>query len=114
MTSSALPLTKHNSKGYSKGENKAITPQGTRAATLSLNPNIFNNKVTPIEIDQELKNKSKFKEDGFQGATLEDLLIVINTLEITNKLTILSRLTPLLILEKSVVLKRQAINFNIL
>jgi len=26
MTSSALPLTKHNSKGYSKGENKAITP----------------------------------------------------------------------------------------
>ena len=32
-----------------------FTPQGTRAAILSLGPDIFNNKMAFIEIDWELK-----------------------------------------------------------
>ena len=32
---------------------------------LNLSPNIFNNEVAPIEIDRELKDISKLKEDGF-------------------------------------------------
>ena len=51
MTFSAPPLIKHNFKNYFKGEDRAIIPQGTRAATLSLSLNIFNNKVAPIKID---------------------------------------------------------------
>ena len=51
MTFSALPLTKYNFKSYSKGEDRAIIPQGTKAVILSLSPNIFNNKVVPIKID---------------------------------------------------------------
>jgi hypothetical protein len=65
ITSSAPLLTNHSSKGYSKGEARAITPQGARTAALNLSPNIFNNKVASIEIDWELKDINKLKEDGF-------------------------------------------------
>ena len=65
MTSSAPPLTNYSSKGYSKGKAGAVTPQGARTAALNLSPNIFNNKVAPIEIDQELKDINKLKEDSF-------------------------------------------------
>ena len=61
---SALPLTEHNFKNYFKGEDRAITPQGTKAATLSLSPNIFNNEVAFIEINWELKNKNEIEEDS--------------------------------------------------
>ena len=114
MTSSAPPLTKYSFKSYFKGEDKAITPQGTKAIILNLSPNIFNNKVAPIEIDQELEDKSKLKEDSFQGATPEHLLIFVNAIEIINILVILSCLTPSLILEEGIILKRQVIDLSVL
>ena len=51
MTSSTPPLTKHSFKSYSKDKDRAITLQGIRATTLNLSPNIFNNKIAPIEIN---------------------------------------------------------------
>ena len=68
MTSNAPPLTNYNSKSYSKGEDRAITPPGAKATTLNLSLNIFNNKAIPLEIDWELKNLSIFKKDSFQNA----------------------------------------------
>ena len=59
MTSSAPPLTNYSSKGYSKSKGGAITPQDARTAALNYSPNIFNNKVTPIEVNRELKDISK-------------------------------------------------------
>ena len=89
-------------------------PQNTRTATLNLSPNIFNNKVVPIEINQELKDISKLKEDGFQGAASKHLLAFINTLETTNKPAALSRPTPLLISEEGATLGKQVINSSVL
>jgi len=51
MTFNTPPLTNYSSKGYSKGENRAITPPGTRATTLKFSPDIFNNKAVPLEIN---------------------------------------------------------------
>jgi len=47
----APPLTNYNSKGYFEGKDKAITPLGARATTLNLGPDIFNNKMVPLEIN---------------------------------------------------------------
>ena len=52
MTSSAPPLTDYGSKGYSKSEGRAITLQDARTAAINYGPNIFDNKVTPIEVDR--------------------------------------------------------------
>ena len=65
ITFSTFLLTNHNSKGYFKGEAGAITPQGTKTATLNLSPNIFNNKIVFIKINQEPKDINKLKEDSF-------------------------------------------------
>jgi len=59
----------------------------------------------PIEIDRKLKDLSKPKEDSFWDATPKQLLIVISTLEDTNKPAVLYRLTPLLILERGTALR---------
>ena len=59
MTSSAPPLTDHGSKGYSKSEGGAITPQDAGTAALNHSPNIFDNEVTPTEVDREPKDISK-------------------------------------------------------
>ena len=53
----------------------------------------------PIEINRELKDINKLKEDRFRSAISKQLPALINTLEITNKLVVLSYLTPLLISE---------------
>ena len=68
----------------------------------------------PIEVDYKLKDLSKPKEDSPWDAAPKQLLIVISTLEDTNKLVVLHRLTPLLISEKGAALGEQAINFSIL
>ena len=68
----------------------------------------------PIEIDRKLKDLSKPKEDGFRDTTPKQLLIVISTLEDTNKLVVLHHLTPLLILERGTTLREQIINSSIL
>jgi len=65
VTSNAPPLTNHSFKSYFKGEDRAITPLGARATTLNFSPNIFDNKVVPLEIDWELKDLSILKEDSF-------------------------------------------------
>jgi hypothetical protein len=57
----------------------------------------------PIEVDQELKDISKPKEDSFQSAVSKHSPAFINTLEVTNKLVVLSRLIPLPILEKGTI-----------
>jgi hypothetical protein len=59
----------------------------------------------PIEIDYKLKDLSKPKEDSFRDTTPKQLLIVISTLEDTNKLAVLYRLMPLLILERGAALR---------
>ena len=51
MTSNALPLTNYSFKGYSKGEDRAITPLGTKATILNFGFDIFDNKVVLLEID---------------------------------------------------------------
>ena len=114
MTFSTPLLTNYSSKGYSKGEARAITPQGARTTTLNLSPNIFNNKVAPIEINQELKNINKLKEDSFRNATSKHLLAFINALENTNKPVVLYRLIPLLILKKGTASEEQTINSYVL
>jgi len=114
VTFNAPSLTDYSSKGYSKGEDKAITPPGARATTLNLSPDIFNNKVVPLEINWELKDLSILEEDSFQNAASEQLLVFINALENTNKLVVLRRLTPLLILEKGIISGEQAINSSVL
>ena len=59
----------------------------------------------PIEIDWELKDINKLKEDGFQNTASKHLLAFINTLENINKLVVLYRLKPLPILKYSTTLK---------
>jgi hypothetical protein len=59
----------------------------------------------PIEIDCKLKDLSKPEEDSFQDAAPKQLLIVISTLEDTNKLVVLHRLILLLILERGTALR---------
>ena len=51
VTSNAPPLTNYSFKNYFKSENRAITPLSARATTLNFGPDIFNNKVVPLEID---------------------------------------------------------------
>jgi len=63
-TSSAPLLTKYSFKSYTKGKNRAVTRQGARTTALNLSPNIFNNKVVPIEIDRKLKDLNKLKGDS--------------------------------------------------
>ena len=89
-------------------------PQGARTAALNLSPNIFNNKVAPIEINQELKDINKLKEDGFRNAASKYSPVFINALENTNKPVVLYRLMPLLILKKGTTLEEQTINSSIL
>ena len=59
MTSSAPPLTDYGSKGYSKSKGGAITLQDARTTAINYSPNIFDNKVTPIEVNWEPKDISK-------------------------------------------------------
>ena len=80
-------------------------PQGARTAALNLGLNIFNNKVAPMEINQELKDIGKLKEDGFRNTTSKHLLAFVNTLENTNKLIVLYRPTPSPILKKGTTLE---------
>jgi len=68
----------------------------------------------PIEINYKLKDLSKPKGDGLRDTASKQLLIVISTLEDTNKPTVLYRLTPLLILERGTALGEQAVNSSIL
>ena len=68
----------------------------------------------PIEIDCKLKDLSKPKGDSLQDTAPKQLLIVISTLEDTNKLVVLYRLMPLPILERGAALGEQAINSSIL
>ena len=100
--------------GISGSEDRATTPQNTRIATLNLSPNILNNGAVPIEVNQEPKDISKPKEDGFRSAVSKYLLAFINTLEVTNKPVVLSRLIPLPILEKGTILGEQIINSSVL
>jgi len=72
---------------------------------LNLGPNIFNNKVAPIEINWELKDISKLKEDGFRNAASKYLPAFVDALENTNKVAVLHRPTPLLILKKGTALE---------
>ena len=65
MTFSTFLLTDYGSKGYSKGKARAVTPQGARTTILNLSLDIFNNEVTLMEIDWELKDISKLKKNGF-------------------------------------------------
>jgi len=59
----------------------------------------------PIEIDWELKDISKLKEDSFQNTASKHLLVFFNTLENTNKPAVLHRLISLLILKKGTALE---------
>jgi hypothetical protein len=68
----------------------------------------------PIEINYKLKDLSKPKGDGLRDTASKQLLIVISTLEDTNKLTVLYRATPSLILERGATLGEQAVNSSIL
>ena len=67
-----------------------------------------------MEINQELKDISKLKEDGFRNTASKHLLAFFNALENTNKLVVLYRPTPLLILKKGTTLEEQIINFSVL
>ena len=57
-----------------------------------------------MEINQELKELGKFKEDGYQNITSKHLLAFIDALKSINKLVVLYRPTPLLISEKGAAL----------
>jgi len=65
VTSNTPPLTNYGFKGYSEGEDRAITPPGAKATTLNFSPDIFNNEVVLLEINWEPKDLSIFKENGF-------------------------------------------------
>jgi len=67
-----------------------------------------------IKINRKLKDLSKPKGDSLWDTAPKQLLIVISTLEDTNKLVVLYRLMPLLISERGATLGEQAINFSIL
>ena len=59
----------------------------------------------PIEIDWELKDINKLKEDGFQNTASKYSPAFVNALENTNKLAVLYRLKPLLISKYSTALE---------
>ena len=67
-----------------------------------------------MEIDWELRNKNKLKEDGSQETTLEHSPIFVDILEIINKSATLKRPMPSPILERGTVLKRQEVKFSAL
>ena len=67
-----------------------------------------------MEINRELKDISKLKEDSFRNTASKYSPVFINTLENTNKAAVLYRLTPLLILKKGTALEEQTINSSIL
>ena len=68
----------------------------------------------PIEVDQELKDISKPKEDSFRSAVSKHLLAFIDALEVANKPVVLSRPIPLPILEKGTILEEQVIDSSVL
>jgi hypothetical protein len=114
MTSSAPPLTDHGSEGYSEGEAGAVTPQGAGTAALNLGPDIFNNKVAPMEIDREPKDMNKLEEDGFRNAASEHSPAFVDALENTNEPAVLHRPTPSLISKKGTASEEQTIDSSVL
>jgi len=67
-----------------------------------------------IEINWELKDISKLKEDSFWSTASKKSLVFINALKTTNKPVALSRLMLSLILEKGSALGKQVVNSSAL
>ena len=67
-----------------------------------------------MEINQELKELGKFKEDGYQNITSKHLLAFIDALKSINELVILHYLMLSLISENGAALREQVIDFSIL